>query len=98
MEAESSVEGNFEDAARTTIDKYYKTDMDSLIRSAMTQPPGIDIRDQRDFMYSRAESMKELNYIQTAPDQGFIDFRLLGDVIKESPDLWSKVRVHAKTA
>jgi NitT/TauT family transport system substrate-binding protein len=49
-------------------------------------------------MYSRAESMKELNYIQTAPDQSFIDFTLLGEVIKESPDLWGKVRVHAKTA
>jgi NitT/TauT family transport system substrate-binding protein len=98
MESEYAVETNFEEAARTTIDKYYKTDMDSLIRSAKTQPPGIDIRDQRDFMYSRAVSMKELNYIQTAPDQSFIDFTLLGEVIKESPDLWGKVRVHAKTA
>jgi NitT/TauT family transport system substrate-binding protein len=98
FDAEYRIESDFPDAAKTTIDKYYKTDMDSLIASAKAQPPGIDIRDQRDFMYSRAQSMKELNYIQTDPDQSFIDFTLLNQVIKESPDLWSKVKVHAKTA
>jgi NitT/TauT family transport system substrate-binding protein len=98
MEAEFEVENNFQEAAKTTIDKYYKTDMQSLIKSAQTQPPGIDIRDQRGFMYSRAQSMKELNYIQTEPNDAFVDFTLLEAVIKESPDLWGKLKVHAKTA
>jgi NitT/TauT family transport system substrate-binding protein len=98
MEAEYAVENNFEEAAKTTIDKYYKTDMASLINSARAQPPGVDIRDQRGFMFSRAQSMKELNYIQADPDQSLIDFTLLEQVIKESPDLWSKLKVHAKTA
>jgi NitT/TauT family transport system substrate-binding protein len=98
MEAEYAVENNFEEAAKTTIDKYYKTDMASLINSARAQPPGVDIRDQLGFMYSRAQSMKELNYIQADPDQGLIDFTLLEQVIKDSPDLWSKLKVHAKTA
>jgi NitT/TauT family transport system substrate-binding protein len=97
MEAEYEVENNFEEAAKATIDKYYKTDMQSLIKSAQTQPPGIDIRDQRDFMYSRAQSMKELNYVQTEPDRNLVNFELLEAVIKESPDLWGKLKVHARS-
>jgi NitT/TauT family transport system substrate-binding protein len=97
LEAEYEVENNFEEAAKTTIDKYYKTDMNALVKSAKAQPPGIDIRDQRGFMFSRAQSMKELNYIQKDPDQDLIDFTLLEQVIKESPDLWGKLKVHAKT-
>ena len=41
--------------------------------------------------------MKELNYIQTEPDRDFVNFALLEAVIKESPDLWAKLKVHAKT-
>jgi len=92
FEAQYDIESNFEDAAKTTIDKYYKTDMASLLQAAQAQPPGVDIRDKRDFMYSRADSMLALNYISKKPDENFVDFSLLEEVIKESPELWQRVK------
>lgn len=93
FEAQYEIESNFEGAAQATIDKYYKTDMDSLLASAQAQPPGVDVRDKRDFMYERAESMKELNYINTDLDDNFVNFSLLEEVIAESPELWERVKV-----
>ena len=93
FEAEVEIEANFEEAAKTTIGKYYKTDMTSLLAAAEAQPPGIDIRNKRDFMFGRAQSMKELNYISKDPDPGFVNFALLEAVIKENPELWKKARV-----
>lgn len=71
--------------------------MDSLLASAQAQPPGVDIRDKRDFMYGRAESMKELNYINTDLDDNFINFSLLEEVIAESPELWEQVKMKVTT-
>jgi NitT/TauT family transport system substrate-binding protein len=93
MEAEHAIESDFEAAAKLTIGKYYKTDMASILAAAKAQPPGVDIRNQRDFMYSRAQSMKELNYISKDPDDKFVDFTLLEQVIKESPELWEPLKV-----
>jgi NitT/TauT family transport system substrate-binding protein len=93
FESQYQIENNFEEAAKTTIDKYYKTDMASLLASAKAQPPGVDIRDKRDFMYGRAESMLELNYIKALPDDKFVNFDLLEAVIKESPELWQRLKV-----
>src|SRR5215471_14051092 len=73
----------------------YKTDMANLLAAAKAQPPGIDIRDQRDFMFSRAQSMKELNYISKEPEKAVVNFTLLEAVIKESPELWERVKVHS---
>jgi len=77
FEAEYEIENNFEEAAKLTIGKYYKTDMTSLLAAAKAQPPGIDIRDQRDFMFSRAQSMRELNYISKEPEKEVVNFTLL---------------------
>jgi NitT/TauT family transport system substrate-binding protein len=93
FEAEVEIESNFEEAAKITIGKYYKTDMTSLMAAAQAQPPGVDIRNKRDFMFGRAQSMKELNYISKDPDPGFVNFSLLEEVIKENPELWQKARV-----
>lgn len=93
FEAQYQIENSFEEAAKTTIGKYYKTDLDSLLTAAQAQPPGVDIRDKQDFMYSRAASMRELNYINQDPDEDFVNFSLLEEVIQESPELWERVRV-----
>ncbi|MBE9079187.1 ABC transporter substrate-binding protein [Romeria aff. gracilis LEGE 07310] len=95
FEAEYEIENNFEEAAETTVGKYYKTDLESVLAAAQAQPPGVDIRDKREFMYSRAESMKELNYINSSPDENFVNFDLLNEVIEESPELWERVDVKA---
>jgi NitT/TauT family transport system substrate-binding protein len=42
--------------------------------------------------------MRELNYISKDPDQDFVNFKLLEVVIKESPELWQRVKVHSKTS
>jgi len=95
FEAQYEIENNFEEAAKTTVGKYYKTDLESLLQAAQAQPPGVDIRDKKDFMYSRADSMLALNYINKQPDENFVNFTLLEEVIKESPELWDRVKVKA---
>lgn len=49
-------------------------------------------------MYSRAQGMKELNYISKDPDKDFVNVKLLGDVIRESPELWGKVKVRSSAS
>jgi NitT/TauT family transport system substrate-binding protein len=93
FEAQYEIESDFEEAAKTTVGKYYKTDLESVLQAAKAQPPGVDIRDKRDFMYSRADSMLALNYINKKPDENFVNFSLLEEVIKESPELWNRVKV-----
>ena len=93
FEAEAEIESNFEEAAKTTIGKYYKTDMASLLAAAQAQPPGVDIRNKREFMFGRAHSMKELNYINKDPDANFVNFKLLEEVIAENSELYRKVKV-----
>ena len=93
FEAQYAIENNFEDVAKTTVGKYYKTDLASVLQAAQAQPPGVDIRDKRDFMYSRADSMLALNYINKKPDDNFVNFDLLEAVIQESPELWERVKV-----
>jgi NitT/TauT family transport system substrate-binding protein len=46
-------------------------------------------------MFSRAQSMKELNYISKDPDEDFINFALLEAVIKENPELWELLKVRS---
>lgn len=93
FEAQYQIENDFEEAAKTTINKYYKTDLESLLSAAQAQPPGVDIRDKRDFIYSRAESMRELNYINNELDENFVNFTLLQEVIDENPELLERVKV-----
>jgi NitT/TauT family transport system substrate-binding protein len=98
LEAQYEIETNFEGAAKLTIGKYYKTDMTSLLAAGKAQPPGVDIRNQRDFMYNRAQSMRELNYISKDPDKDFVDFSLLEAVIKENPELWERLKVRSSAS
>lgn len=98
FEAQYQIESSFEEAAKTTIDKYYKTDMASLLQAAQAQPPGVDIRNQREFMLARAKTMRELNYISVDPDDGFVNFALLEEVIDESPELWDRVKEKTQPA
>jgi len=97
FDAEYEIETNIDEAANIMVGKYYKTDRASFLSAAKAQPPGVDIRDKREFMFGRARSMRELNYISKDPDQDFVNFKLLDSVIKESPDLWKRVKVHSKT-
>jgi NitT/TauT family transport system substrate-binding protein len=46
-------------------------------------------------MYSRAQSMNELNYISKDPHKDFINFTLLEAVIKEHPELWERLKVRS---
>ena len=98
LEAQYEIESNFEAAAKLTIGKYYKTDMTNLLAAGKAQPPGVDIRNQREFIYSRAQSMKELNYISKDPDKEFINFTLLEAVIKENPALWERLKVRSNAS
>lgn len=92
FEAQYQIENDFKKAAETTIGKYYKTEMDSLLTAAQAQPPGVDIRQHKDFMFGRAQSMKEMGYITSDPADGFVNFALLEEVISEQPELWERVK------
>ncbi len=93
FEAQYLIESDFAKAAEVTMGKYYKTEMDNLLTAAQPQPPGVDIRDKRDFMFERSDSMLALNYISQAPDDDFVNFSLLDEVIQENPELWDRVNV-----
>lgn len=93
FEAQYLIENNFQKAAEVTVDKYYKTELDNLLTAAQAQPPGVDIRDKRDFMFERSASMLALNYISQEPDDDFVNFALLDEVIQENPELWERVNV-----
>jgi NitT/TauT family transport system substrate-binding protein len=93
FEAQYLIENDFQNAAETTVGKYYKTELDSLLVAAQAQPPSVDIREHRQFMFDRSQSMMELNYISAPPDEDFVNFSLLEEVIAESPELWERVRV-----
>src|SRR5262245_16194892 len=97
FDADYEIETNLEEAGKLMVGKYYKTDMASLLSAAKAQPPGVDIRDKRDFMFGRAQSMRELNYISKDPDRDFVNFKYLEVVIQESPELWKRVKVHSRT-
>jgi NitT/TauT family transport system substrate-binding protein len=96
FEAQYDIENNFEEAAKTTVGKYYKTELASVLQAAKAQPPGVDIRDKRDFMYARADSMMALNYINKKPDDQFVNFSLLEQVISESPELLERVKTKSQ--
>ena len=72
--------------------------MTNLLGAGKAQPPGVDIRNHREFMYSLAQSMKELNYISKDPDKEFINFTLLEAVIKENPELWERLKVRSNAS
>jgi len=93
LDAQYDIEKGFQQAAEKTIGKYYKTDMDSLLAAAQAQPPGVDIRQHKDFMFGRAQSMKEMGYINGDPKESFVNFSLLEQVISEKPELLERVRV-----
>ncbi|MBD3885652.1 ABC transporter substrate-binding protein [Phormidium tenue FACHB-886] len=92
FDAQYDIEKGFEQAAEKTIGKYYKTDMDSLLAAAQAQPPGVDIRQHKEFIFGRAQSMKEMGYITSDPNNGFVNFSLLEQVISEKPELLERVR------
>lgn len=98
FEAQYKIESDFSKAAEATIGKYYKTEMDNLLAAAQAQPPGVDIRDKRDFMFERSDSMLALNYISKAPDDDFVNFSLLDEVIDENPELWDRVKMKSVSA
>jgi len=93
FEAQYQIENDFNKAAETTIGKYYKTEMEDLLAAAQAQPPGVDIRQHKDFMFGRAQSMQEMGYINSALGEGFVNFALLEEVISDKPELWERVRI-----
>lgn len=95
FEAESFIEHNYEDAVDLCMNKYYKADRSDILLAGRSQPVGIDIRDKRQFILDRADSLKALGYINGPVDQNLIDFSLLNEVVKRHPELLSAVRVRA---
>jgi NitT/TauT family transport system substrate-binding protein len=59
-------------------------------RASTSATSGVHVRSR--------EEHAGFNYISKDPDQDFVNFKLLEAVIKESPELWKRVKVHSKTS
>jgi NitT/TauT family transport system substrate-binding protein len=94
--AEALIETNPREAVALCARKYYKTSEADILLAANSQPPGIDIRDQRQFILERAHSLIELGYFKNSVDESVFDFSLLSEVIKERPDVYASVAVKAR--
>jgi NitT/TauT family transport system substrate-binding protein len=95
LKAEEFIEKEYGQAVDLCVGKYYTMDKADVLVAGQSQPPGIDIRDKKQFILDRSKSLMELGYISQPVGEKLIDFSLLGEVIAEHPELLAAVKVHA---
>ena len=95
FKAEAFIETNYATAVDLCVGKYYKAEKNDILIAGQAQPPGIDIRDKKQFILDRSKSLMELGYISKPVDEKIFDFSLLNEVISEHPELLAAVKVKA---
>jgi NitT/TauT family transport system substrate-binding protein len=97
LKSEAFIEKEYGQAVDLCVGKYYTMDKADVLLAGQAQPPGVDIRDKKQFILDRSKSLMELGYISQPVDEKLIDFSLLGEVIAEHPELLAAVKVQAHT-
>src|SRR5260221_580802 len=92
MQAQLDAETQTEAVLKELVGKYYKTSMENAKIAQGKQPAVVDARSQTDFILKRTGSVVEMGYIKKKPGRDAIDWTLLEAVIKENPDLYSKLK------
>lgn len=97
LRAQLFIEQNLETAVKSAVGKYYKAELNDILRAAESQPPGVDIRDKQPFISARFEDLRTLRYVdEDATFEGLVDFSLLEEVISENQDLHQRLRFRAR--
>jgi NitT/TauT family transport system substrate-binding protein len=93
LKAQLRIETDREGTVKEAHGKYYKADLADVIMAAEAQPPGVDIRSNLTFMAARFRDLQKLNYVKAdqSPD-ALIDLTLLKEVVKEDPELLTKLK------
>ena len=81
-----------EEALQKLVGTYYKTSMENAKIAKGKQPAVVDARSQTQFILDRTDSVVEMGYITKKPGRDAIDWTMLEEVIKENPDLYSKLK------
>ena len=92
MQAQYDAETQADEVLKELVGKYYKTSMENAKIAKGKQPAVVDARSQTDFILQRVDSVIEMGYIKKKPGRDAIDWTLLEEVIKENPDLYSKLK------
>ena len=92
MQAQYDAEQKPDEVLTELVGKYYKTSMENAKIAKGKQPAVVDARNQTDFILQRTDSVMEMGYIKKKPGRDAIDWTLLEEVIKENPDLYSKLK------
>ncbi len=85
-------ESEREATLKELVGPYYKLSLDNARVGASKQPPKVDQRAQTDFILTRVQSVMEMGYMKNKPGRDAIDWSLLEAAIKESPDVYSKLK------
>ena len=92
MRAQLDAETDSENVLQELVGRYYKTSLENARIAQGKQPAIVDARSQTDFILDRTNSVMEMGYIKKKPGRDAIDWTLLEEVIKENPDLYSKLK------
>jgi len=92
MNAQYMAETKPEETLQILVGPYYKTSIENARIAKAKQPSVVDARSQTQFILDRVESIAEMGYIKKKPGRDAIDWTLLEEVIKENPDLYSKLK------
>ncbi len=98
MQAQLDAETKTEEVLKELVGKYYKTSMENAKIAQGKQPAVVDARSQTDFILQRTDSVVEMGYIKKKPGRDAIDWTILEAVIKENPDLYSKLKYKSASA
>jgi NitT/TauT family transport system substrate-binding protein len=92
MQAQYDAETQSDAVLKELVGTYYKTSMENAKIAKGKQPAIVDARSQTQFILDRTDSVVEMGYIKKKPGRDAIDWTMLEEVIKENPDLYSKLK------
>ncbi len=92
MQAQYDAENDKEAVLKELVGTYYKTSIENARIAKDKQPSVVDARNQTQFILDRTDSVVEMGYISKKPGRDAIDWTMLEEVIKENPDLYSKLK------
>ena len=92
MQAQYDAETHSDEVLKELVGTYYKTSMENAKIAKGKQPAIVDARNQTQFILDRTDSVVEMGYIKKKPGRDAIDWTVLEEVIKENPDLYSKLK------
>ena len=92
LEAQMLFETEQDQMLHELVGPYYKLSLENAKIAAAKQPPKVDQRAQTEFILTRVQSVIEMGYIKKKPGPDAIDWHLLEAAIKESPDVYGKLK------